>query len=162
MTLITTPVNPRSTVVIRPPSPWRRRLGTVGGLVVLALLVYGIIGLLRGGSGTGEITFGHALNDSHEVSVQEQVFHPGDQFIYSASLTESVEASEVRLRVTVVDADGQTDTTIQHVEGDSEGGNILSSLEAVEITSDMAGSWTIEVLKGNEVLASGSFTVAEE
>lgn len=110
-------------------------------------------------TGAGTITFGTGIDEADgSVKGEASVFHPGDSIAWSASLAESTEATELRLRVSQV---ANNDKSVETVTFEIEEGmaDVIWPAEEIRVTRDMVGVWTLEVLHGDEVLATGSFMV---
>jgi len=151
----------RSRLLRRP--HWPRRRWFVWGYI--GLLVLGGLVLFSRPTTTvepGQVVFGRSLDGgSHDVGDRTSAFAVGDTFAYQAHLTAEAAGNALTIRATQTRPDGSTQT--HDFPGPTLSASIsqLSSSQLLRLAPSDAGSWTFQVLEGQTVLASGTFTVRE-
>jgi hypothetical protein len=112
-------------------------------------------------SGPGFITFGTTADAGYHVSDPKTTFAIDEPMVWSAHLSERANASDLRIRIFIQDPtqpSGQRLFREDAVTPDATAEIFFRRLRPIGVTAG-AGLFTIEYVRGDQVLAQGSFLV---
>lgn len=112
-------------------------------------------------SGPGFITFGTTGDANYRVTDPKTTFAIDEPMVWSAYLTETASASDLRIRILVLDASqpsGQRLVREDEVRPDAQAQIFFRRLRPLGLTTG-AGLFTIQYLRGEQVLSQGSFLI---
>jgi hypothetical protein len=112
--------------------------------------------------GPGFVTFGTNADDQLRITDAKSTFGLDEPMVWSAYLTEAANSSDLRIRILKLDASqpsGQALIREDEVKPDATGAQIFFRRLRPLGTTYGPGLYTIEYVRGDQILSTGSFLV---